>query len=173
MLPLHMKEPLGSKVNFEKHKLPQARSTTIVWWGRQTAHELTTVPYLFQGRTSTQWWREGGRMGACWRTLRPLSYTKQMRPGVELLYLEFLGKPQLTGKAGRMRIWVHCNLLCRPIPSLIHMNKCTFIHSVHTHKHNLWFVTPCGWTSPGQHNWWTQPPMTEVFYVPAFFVVQP
>ena len=56
-------------------------------------------------------------MGAFWRTLRPPSYRKQMRPGVELLFWELLGKPQLTGKPGRMGIWVHCNFLHGPFPS--------------------------------------------------------
>lgn len=50
-------------------------------------------------------------MGACWRTSWPLSYTTQMKPGVELVFWELVGKPQLIGKHRRMRIWVHCNLL--------------------------------------------------------------
>lgn len=49
------------------------------------------------GRRVGEWGRVGALCGC-------LSYTKQTRPGVKLLFWELLGKPQLTGKPGRMRI---------------------------------------------------------------------
>lgn len=61
------------------------------------------------------------------RSLWPLSYTKQMRTGVALLFWEFLGKPQLAGRPQNMRIWVWSNLLQRTFPHLIHVRNAQFM----------------------------------------------
>lgn len=113
----------------------------------------------FRGAQRYSRGRRVGEWGACWRTLWLLSYTKQMRLGVELLFWELLGKPQLTGKPGRMRIWVHCNLLHRPFPPLYICTLCNLSHPV---------VEPSSIRLGSQ-----QPVMTKVFYVSAFFVVYP
>lgn len=55
------------KVNFEKHKLLQAKSATIVWRGRHTVHELATVPYLFRRCMAAPSRYEGRKTRACLR----------------------------------------------------------------------------------------------------------
>lgn len=55
------------KVNFEKHKLLQAKSATIVWRGRRTVHRLATVPCLFRRCMAAQSGYEGRKTRACLR----------------------------------------------------------------------------------------------------------
>lgn len=55
------------KVNFEKHKLLQAKSVTIVWRGRRAVHDHATVPYLFRRCMVAQSRYEGRKTRACLR----------------------------------------------------------------------------------------------------------
>lgn len=87
---------VGYKLNSEQQKMPQTRSALLF----PAASELPMNPpqrhicFSVHGNTVV------GESGVLWRTLRLLTYAKQMRLEGELLFWEFfllLGKPQLTG----------------------------------------------------------------------------
>lgn len=125
-LSLHTKNPSRGKDHFQKREIASGkkRSYCLVRWTGWpwTGHTAISV----SGVTATPWWK-GGSKGVSLRSLWPLSYTKQMRTGVALLFWEFLGKPQLAGRPQNMRIWVWSNLLQRTFTHLIHVRNAQFM----------------------------------------------
>ena len=58
-----MNQPLGRKLNFEKHKLPQARTQLLSGEAGQLPMNSPQCHICFQGSTATRAWWGGGRMG--------------------------------------------------------------------------------------------------------------
>ena len=103
------------KLNSELHKLPQARSLLLFSEARKLPMNSPQRHICFSkhGNTVVVGGWENGAVLENFVAI-DLQKTDDALSRITILGV-FLGKPQISGKPGRMRVWVHCSLPWRSL----------------------------------------------------------